>query len=73
MLLTALDTLGVTSREAIVMKDFQGLSHEDMAETLSVPVGTVKSRVSRARVELGRVLIKLEKGPWGPEPQHGLS
>lgn len=72
LLLKALDTLGATSRDAIVMKDLQGMSLEDMAEAHDVPIGTVKSRVSRARVELGRMLIKLEKG-WKPEPEHGLS
>jgi len=62
-LLLALDRLGEISREAIVWKDFHGLSHEEMAEMAGVPVGTMKSRVSRARAELGRIILKLEKSP----------
>lgn len=72
LLLRALDALAVTSREAIVMKDLQGMSHEEMADLLSVPIGTIKSRVSRGRVELARVLLRLEKEPLAPQA-HGLS
>ena len=61
-LMLALDRLGEISREAIVLKDFQGMSHEEMAEMAGVPIGTMKSRVSRARAELGRIILKLEKG-----------
>jgi len=57
----ALDTLGTISREAIVMKDFQDLSLEEIARTLEVPVGTVKSRISRARVELGKAILRSER------------
>lgn len=73
LLLKALDTLGATSREAIVMKDLQGMSHEEMAELLAIPIGTIKSRVSRARVELARVIARLEKGGLRPQVEHGLS
>jgi RNA polymerase sigma-70 factor, ECF subfamily len=57
----ALDRLGEISREAIVLKDFQGMSHEEMADLAGVPIGTMKSRVSRARAELARIILKLEK------------
>jgi len=60
-LLAALDSLGTINRDAIVMKDLQGLSHEEMATMEGVPIGTIKSRVSRARAELARVLIRLER------------
>jgi RNA polymerase sigma-70 factor (ECF subfamily) len=61
ILMQALDRLGPVSREAIVLKDFQGMSHEEMAELAGVPIGTMKSRVSRARAELGRIILKLER------------
>ena len=57
----ALDTLGTASREAIVMKDLQQCSLEEMTEMLGIPLGTVKSRISRARGELGRAILRLER------------
>ena len=43
-------------RTVIVLYDIQGLSYEEIAETLSCPLGTVKSRLFNARAELGRRL-----------------
>jgi RNA polymerase sigma-70 factor, ECF subfamily len=54
----ALDTLGTVSREAVVLKDLQDLSLEEMSRILEVPLGTVKSRVWRARCELARALVR---------------
>lgn len=67
----ALDTLGAASREAIVMKDFQNLSLEEMANLLGVPIGTVKSRISRARVELGKAILRFERLTTA-EVSHGV-
>ena len=46
--------LGVSPRlrEVLVLCDLQGLSYADAAETLKVPIGTVRSRLSRAREAL---------------------
>jgi len=60
----ALMELTPINREAILLKDIQELSLEDMAEMLDLPLGTVKSRCSRARVELARVVGRL----IGPDP-----
>jgi len=43
-------------RVVIVLYDIQGLSYEEIAKTLSCPIGTVKSRLFNARAELGRRL-----------------
>lgn len=51
-----LDRLPEDMRMALILRDIQGHSYEDMAESLSVPLGTVKSRVNRARLQLARVL-----------------
>jgi RNA polymerase sigma-70 factor (ECF subfamily) len=71
ILMLALDRLGEISREAIVLKDFQGMSHEEMAELAGVPIGTMKSRVSRARAELARIILKIEKSPLDFSPGGG--
>jgi len=48
--------LSPTLRSAIVLRDVEGLSTEEAAETLGVPEGTLKSQLHRARVQLGALL-----------------
>ena len=55
----ALDKLPEDQREAIILVGASGFSYEEAAEICSVAVGTVKSRVNRARARLS-VLLKLE-------------
>ena len=55
---TAIQSLSEKLRSVVVLHDVEGLSQEEVAEILGVPVGTVKSRVSRARAELRYVLRK---------------
>ncbi len=47
--LRAIDELPEQFREAIVLSDVEGMSYEEVARILSVPIGTVKSRLFRAR------------------------
>jgi RNA polymerase sigma-70 factor, ECF subfamily len=56
VLLAALSTLGRAYREVIVLRDIEGLSYEEVALALNLNVGTVKSRLSRGRLELRRRL-----------------
>ena len=49
---TAIQELDYALREVIVMRDIQGLSYEELAQALELPLGTVKSRLFRARAAL---------------------
>jgi RNA polymerase sigma-70 factor (ECF subfamily) len=55
-ILAALRTVARPYREAIVLRDIEGMSYEEVAAALGVGVGTVKSRLSRGRTELRRRL-----------------
>ncbi|MBD0371291.1 MAG: sigma-70 family RNA polymerase sigma factor [Pyrinomonadaceae bacterium] len=52
----ALRSLGTSYREAVILRDIEGLSYEEIAATLEISVGTVKSRIARGRMELRRKL-----------------
>ena len=43
-------------REAVILRDLQDMDYREIAEVLGVPEGTVKSRISRGRAELARLL-----------------
>jgi RNA polymerase sigma-70 factor, ECF subfamily len=47
-----LDRLNPGQREAFVLTQMLGLSYEEAAQSLDVPIGTIRSRVARARTEL---------------------
>jgi RNA polymerase sigma-70 factor (ECF subfamily) len=55
-MLAALGGLARPYREAVVLRDVEGLSYEEVAAALDIGVGTVKSRLSRGRAELRRRL-----------------
>ncbi len=56
-LAAALDQLDEGQRQAVVLCDMQGATYEEIAETLDIPVGTVRSRLHRGRMQL-RQLVK---------------
>ena len=51
-----MDRLGACQREILVLRNGQSQSYADIAETLGINIGTVKSRIGRARENL-RVLL----------------
>jgi len=55
----ALDRLDDRYRQVVVLADMQGQSYEEIAATLDIPLGTVRSRLHRGRLEL-RTLLKAE-------------
>ena len=60
LLKQALQTLPLTLRTAVVMRDLQELSYQEIADRLGLPEGTVKSRINRGRIELARQLRRLQ-------------
>ena len=48
----ALDKMSEKNREMILLKEIQGLKLEEISSMLALPIGTVKSRCNRARIEL---------------------
>ena len=60
LVMSAIDDLPVQYRETLLLCEVEEMSYQEIAETLSIPVGTVMSRLSRARrtlrVHLGRKL-----------------
>jgi RNA polymerase sigma-70 factor (ECF subfamily) len=63
----ALAQLPEDQREALILVGATGLSYEEAAEVCGVAVGTVKSRVSRARTQLGEILSVNNASEWGPD------
>jgi RNA polymerase sigma-70 factor (ECF subfamily) len=51
-----LNGISADMRMVIILRDLQGKSYEELAEILRLPLGTVKSRVNRARLQLAKVL-----------------
>ena len=45
--------------EAVILRDLEGFTYDEMAALLDVPIGTIKSRINRGRGELARVLGRL--------------
>jgi RNA polymerase sigma-70 factor (ECF subfamily) len=56
VLRAALQKLGTSYRETVILRDIEGFSYEEIAATLEINVGTVKSRLARGRQELRRRL-----------------
>ena len=52
----ALQKLSPELREAVILRDLQDMDYRDIAVSLKVPEGTVKSRINRGRAELARLL-----------------
>ena len=56
MVQNALARVSVELREAVILRDLQDLDYKEIACVLDIPEGTVKSRISRGRAELARLL-----------------
>ena len=56
-----LDKLPADIRMAVILKEIQGKKYEEVAEITGVPVGTVKSRVNRGRLQLAQLLKDIQE------------
>ena len=58
-----IDRLPSELGQAVILRDLQGMSYEEMATILEIPLGTVKSRINRGRLELAK-LLKRRRAEW---------
>lgn len=63
-----IDSLPMRHRQILIMREITGMSYEDISSILKISVGTVKSRLSRARLKLAGILI--EKGTYPEDSRH---
>ena len=56
----ALEKLSPELREAVILRDLEDMDYKEIALVLKIPEGTVKSRISRGRAELARLLQRIE-------------
>jgi RNA polymerase sigma-70 factor, ECF subfamily len=52
----SLNLLSPDIRLALILRDIQDQSYEEIAELMSIPIGTLKSRINRGRLQLAKVL-----------------
>lgn len=58
-----LDELPIEFREVMVLRDMEGMSYRDIAEIVEIPIGTVMSRLARARRKIQDLLSLAEEPP----------
>lgn len=61
LLRKAMAELPLTLREAVIKRDIQEFSYQEIADQLHLPEGTVKSRINRGRTELARQVQRLRE------------
>jgi RNA polymerase sigma-70 factor (ECF subfamily) len=66
LLKRAMSALPESLRTAVLMRDIQELSYQEIADRLRLPEGTVKSRINRGRTELARQIRKLRGNEYSP-------
>ena len=77
----ALNALPVGWRECLILREVEGLSYKEMARIMDVPIGTVMSRLSRARLALQRDVygddrqgpVAMNGKPIGPTEERGFT
>ena len=57
-LMEGIQSLSFELKEAVILREIEGMAYHEISDLLRVPEGTVKSRINRGRIELSRLLIK---------------
>jgi RNA polymerase sigma-70 factor, ECF subfamily len=57
-LMEGLQSLPPELKEAVILRDLEGMPYQEMTDLLGIPEGTVKSRINRGRLELAKLLTK---------------
>ena len=71
LLRRAIGKLSRINREMVILKEIHGQSLEQIAHVLDLPIGTVKSRSHRARIELARKVLALSESECPPGGEAG--
>jgi len=72
MLLEGLEQLPVEWRETLILRELEGLPYREIATVTDVPIGTVMSRLARARARLQQILSQIAQAPRSKEVRHGM-
>ena len=67
----ALESLPEESRSALTLHEMEGLSYEEVAQTLDIPIGTVRSRISRARRAIEKMIEPMLEATGNPQKGGG--
>jgi RNA polymerase sigma-70 factor (ECF subfamily) len=61
-IMSAMDDFDAQSRNVIILRDMQGLEYDEISEVMNIPLGSVKSKLNRAREKLKEKLIRKSGG-----------
>ena len=66
----AIEGLRPEHRSAVLLRDIEGLSYEEIAEVLGIPLGTVRSRLHNGRLALAGRLLRLDRNRGRHDGMH---
>ncbi len=69
----AVAALPPLQREALILATYEGLSLQEIADTLAIEIGTVKARLHRARENLKTILVPHRSGNLRSVTEHGTT
>jgi len=69
----AIEQLPVTFREVLLLCEVEDASYQEIADILSIPIGTVMSRVARARKAVRESLLSVSRAPVSKDWSHGVA